>query len=62
MIVGGCEATILDSRIEAPFGTIITIEWGNPEVQASPPCALTTGERVEPMRCRSGHVDAGIAR
>jgi hypothetical protein len=23
---------------------------------------LTTGERAEPMRCRSGHVDAGSAR
>jgi hypothetical protein len=27
-----------------------------------PPVRLTTGERAEPMRCRSGHVDAGSAR
>jgi hypothetical protein len=30
--------------------------------RARPPVRLTTGERVEPMRCRSGHVGAGIAR
>jgi hypothetical protein len=48
--------------IEAPFGAIINIEQGNAEVQARPPVRMTSGERAEPMRCRSGHVDAGIAR
>jgi hypothetical protein len=46
-------------RIEAPFGTILTIERGDPEIQARPPVRLTSGERTEPMRCRSGYVDAG---
>jgi hypothetical protein len=44
------------------FGTNIHVEHGYPEVRARPPVRLTTGERAEPMRCRSGHVDAGIAR
>jgi hypothetical protein len=51
-----------DHRIEAQFGAIINIEWGYPEVQARPPVRMTTGVRAEPMRRRSGHVDAGIAR
>jgi hypothetical protein len=42
-----------DHRIAAPFGTIVNIEWDNPEVQARSPMRLTSGGRAEPMRCRS---------